>query len=228
MNINKFTQKSVEAVQKLEEVAYDYGNQEVTEEHLLYNLINQEDSLILKLLEKMGIDTEAFKKSVSDALEAQVKVQGGTPYIGADLNKALIKADDEAKAMGDEYVSVEHLFLSMLRYPSRSMKKLFSEHNITRDGFLQALSTVRGNQKVTTDNPEVHTTPSINTAKTVEKAKMQKLDPVSEDDEISRRSGPFQKDENNPVMIVNGGRQTAAVKALAQRIARGDVPDNRR
>ena len=143
MNISKFTQKSLQAVQDLEKTAYDFGNQEIEQEHLLYNLLHQDDSLILKLIEKMEINKDHFLNRV-----------GGQPYIGQYLNKALINAEDEAKAMGDEYVSVEHLFLAMLKNPSPSMKKLFQEYGITRERFLQALSTVRGNQRVTTDNPE--------------------------------------------------------------------------
>ena len=151
MNISKFTQKSVQAVQDLEKVAYEYGNQEIEEEHLLYTLLTQEDSLILKLIEKMEIQKEYFVDTVKKALNAKVKVQGGELRFGQYLNKALVSAEDEAKAMGDEYVSVEHLFLSMLRYQSPSMKKIFEEFGITRERFLQALSTVRGNQRVVSD-----------------------------------------------------------------------------
>ena len=154
MNISKFTQKSLQAVQNLEKTAYDFGNQEVEQEHLLYNLLHQDDSLILKMIEKMEIHKEHFLNRVETALNDKVKVSGGQPYIGQYLNKVLVNSEDEAKAMGDEYVSVEHLFLAMLRYPSPSMKKLFQEYGITRERFLQALSTVRGNQRVTTDNPE--------------------------------------------------------------------------
>ena len=154
MNINKFTQKSLQAVNDLEKIAYEYGNQEVEQEHLLYSLLNQEDSLILKLIEKMEIDKEHFARNVENALAKRTKVSGGQPYIGQHLNKVLVSAEDEAKAMGDEYVSVEHLFLAMIKYPNPAIKEIFREYGITRDRFLQALSTVRGNQRVTTDNPE--------------------------------------------------------------------------
>ncbi len=155
MNISKFTQKSLQAVQDLEKTAYEFGNQEVEQEHLLYNLLKQEDSLILKLIEKMEIQKEHFMGNVEQALNARTKVSGGQPYIGQYLNKALVSAEDEARVMGDEYVSVEHLFLSLLANPSPSMKKIWQEYGITKERFLQALSTVRGNQRVTTDNPEV-------------------------------------------------------------------------
>ncbi len=179
MNISKFTQKSVQAVQDLEKVAYEYGNQEIEEEHLLYALLTQEDSLILKLIEKMEIQKEYFIDTVKRALDARVKVSGGELRFGQYLNKALVSAEDEAKAMGDEYVSVEHLFLSMLKNPSPSMKKLFNEFGITRERFLQALSTVRGNQRVVSDNPEA-TYDTLNKygEDLVDKAKNQKLDPV--------------------------------------------------
>ena len=179
MNISKFTQKSLQAVQDLEKTAYNFGNQEIEQEHLLYNLLQQEDSLILKLIEKMDIQTQHFTDRVEQAIQARVKVSGGQPYIGQYLNEALINAEDEAKAMGDEYVSVEHLFLSMLKHPSPSMKELFQEYGITRERFLQALSTVRGNQRVTSDNPEA-TYDTLNKYGTelVEKARDQKLDPV--------------------------------------------------
>ena len=154
MNISKFTQKSLQAVQELEKTAYEFGNQEVEQEHLLYNLLHQEDSLILKLIEKMEINKEHFLDRVEQAVNARTKVSGGQLYIGQYLNKALVSAEDEAKAMGDEYVSVEHLFLALLKQPSPSMRKLFQEYGITRERFLQALSTVRGNQQVTSDNPE--------------------------------------------------------------------------
>ena len=229
MNISKFTQKSVQAVQDLEKVAYQFGNQEIEEEHLLYALLEQEDSLILKLIEKMEIDKDYFRNSLNQALDARVKVSGGELHFGQYLNKALVSAEDEAKAMGDEYVSVEHLFLALLRYPSPSMKKLFQEFGITKERFLQALSTVRGNQRVVSDNPEA-TYDTLNKygEDLVEKARNQKLDPViGRDGEIRNIIRILsRKTKNNPVLIGEPGvGKTAAIEGLAQRIVAEDVPE---
>ena len=229
MNISKFTQKSVQAVQDLEKVAYQFGNQEIEEEHLLYALLEQEDSLILKLIEKMEIDKDYFRNSLNQALDAKVKVSGGELRFGQYLNKALVSAEDEAKAMGDEYVSVEHLFLALLRYPSPSMKKLFQEFGITKERFLQALSTVRGNQRVVSDNP-VATYDTLNKygEDLVEKARNQKLDPVIGRDEEIRNIIRIlsRKTKNNPVLIGEPGvGKTAAIEGLAQRIVAEDVPE---
>ncbi len=228
MKIDRFTQKSIEAIQNMEKIALDYGNQEIEQEHLLYSLLTIEDSIIPKLIEKMGVDPDVFEARVDEALQKRTKVQGGNPYVGADLNKVLLKSEDEMKAMGDEYVSVEHIMLAMIRHPNREVKNIFQSFGIDRNRFLQALSEVRGNQKVTSDNPEAtYDTLEKYGIELVAKAKEQKLEPViGRDSEIRNVIRILsRKTKNNPVLIGEPGvGKTAVVEALAQRIAEGDVP----